>query len=204
MIRRPDGRKENPERFCIMSNRRAKKEAPEIPLARVIRESAHQIWLAGLGAMGRAETEGARWFESLIALGEQIEQSARLQIQRPIDAVEKTVTDVRETANDTWTRIELAFERRVANVLNSMQIPTSRDIDALTRRVEALQRQVAELIAEPGDPGSRAAARAPSRRKKAGSKKKVVRRKTSPRTAGTTSARKPGRRSKTGQARASG
>ncbi|MGD8976057.1 MAG: phasin family protein [Gammaproteobacteria bacterium] len=187
-----------------MSNKRGKKDAPDYPLARVIRESAHQIWLAGLGAMGRAETEGARWFESLISLGEQIEQSARLQIQRPIDAVEKTVTDVRETANDTWTRIEIAFERRVAHVLNSMQIPTSRDIDALTRRVEALQGLVAELSAESRDSGSRAAAKAPSRRKKAAGKKKAVRRKTSSRTGRTTTGRKPARRPKTGQTRASG
>lgn len=187
-----------------MSNKTANKDVSGYPLARVIRESAHQIWLAGLGAMARAETEGARWFENLIALGEQIEQSARLQIQRPIDAVEKTVTDVRETANDTWTRIEFAFERRVANVLNSMQIPTSRDIDALTRRVEALQGLVAELTAESRGSGSGAAAKAPAKRKKAGGKKKTVRRKTSPRAGRTPSARKPARRPKTAQTRASG
>jgi poly(hydroxyalkanoate) granule-associated protein len=186
-----------------MSNKKTKETLPEYPLARVIRESAHQIWLAGLGAMGRAETEGARWFENLITLGEQIEQSARMQIQRPIDAVEKTVTDVRETANDTWSRIELAFERHVAKVLNSMQIPTSRDIEALTRRVEALQRTVAELTAEPRSPASRPSTKkAPSGRKTAG-KKKAVRRKTPSRTGRTTSARKPARSRKTGQIRAS-
>lgn len=185
-----------------MSNKKTKDTLPEYPLARVIRESAHQIWLAGLGAMGRAETEGARWFENLIALGEQIEQSARMQIQRPIDAVEKTVTDVRETANDTWARIELAFERHVAKVLNSMQIPTSRDIEALTRRVEALQRTVAELTAEPRGPASRPSTKAPPGRKAAG-KKKAVRRKTPSRTGRTASARKPARSRKTGQIRAS-
>jgi len=151
-----------------MSNKKTTAGSPKIPLASAIRESAHQIWLAGLGAMGQAEARGARWFESLISLGEKIEQSARTQIARPVHAVEKTVNDARETAGDTWNWLELAFERRVANMLNSMQIPTSRDVEALTRRVEALQKTVAELTTRP----------VPSRRRAAGSGKAAKRAKT--------------------------
>jgi len=159
-----------------MSNKKTKTRSPQYPLAKAIRESAHQIWLAGLGAMGQAETKGAGWFESLISLGEQIEQSARTQIARPVHAVEKTVHDARETAGDTWTRLELAFERRIANMLNSMQIPTSRDVEALTRRVEALQKTVAELTAKPAPSGKRAAgAGKAAKRAKAPARKKVSR-----------------------------
>lgn len=188
-----------------MSNNRSRRADTDYPLAKAIRASAHQIWLAGLGALGRAETEGARWFESLISLGEQIERSARLQIQRPIDAVEKTVTDVRETANDTWTRLELGLERRIAKILNSMQIPTSRDIDALTRRVEALQRLVAELNSDPGTPGKRTRPGSPAAKKSSGTrgKKKVIRRKTSAKTGRAGSARAKTRRSASAKTRAS-
>lgn len=158
-----------------MSNKKTKTHPPQYPLAKAIRESAHQIWLAGLGAMGQAETKGASWFESLIALGEQIEHSARAQIARPVNAVEKTVNDARETAGDTWTRLELALERRIASMLNSMQIPTSKDVEALTRRVEALQKTIAELTAKPA-PSKRGGGAAKSRtRAKAAPRKKVTR-----------------------------
>ncbi len=188
-----------------MSNKKTKRADSEYPLTKGIRESAHQIWLAGLGAMGRAETEGKGWFESLISLGEQIERSARMQIQRPIDAVEKTVTDARETANDTWTRLELALERRIAKILNSMQIPTSRDIDALTRRVEALQRLVAELSTEPKTPGTRPRGKASGRSKTPSTrgKKKPIRRKASAKASRPTSSRKTARRSASPKTRAS-
>lgn len=188
-----------------MSNKKSKPADNDYPLAKVIRGSAHQIWLAGLGAMGRAETEGNSWFESLIALGEQIERSARMQIQRPIDAVEKTVTDVRETANDTWTRLELALERRIAKILNSMQIPTSRDIDALTRRVEALQRLVAELSTEPKTPDTRPRRKASGRSKTTSTtgKKKAIRRKTPAKASRASSGRKTARRSASRKTRAS-
>jgi len=39
-------------------------------LAGKIRESANQIWLAGLGGFSKAQQEGVKTFEALVAEGE--------------------------------------------------------------------------------------------------------------------------------------
>jgi len=112
--------------------------ASEHSLAIAIRDSANQIWLAGLGAYAKAGEEGTRVFDSLVALGERVETSAREQVFRPLRAAETKASEVRETASGTLGRLQLVFERRVAKILNALQIPTSRDVDELTQRVEEL------------------------------------------------------------------
>jgi poly(hydroxyalkanoate) granule-associated protein len=103
-------------------------------LARLISGSAHQVWLAGIGAYARAQHEGSRLFENLADLGDRIDQQAR-----------DRVNGVRSSANDTWDRLESAFVDRVARALNALQIPTARDVHELNRRVEALSRAVERL-----------------------------------------------------------
>jgi len=112
--------------------------ASEHSLAIGIRDSANRIWLAGLGAYAKAGEEGTRVFDSLVALGERVETSAREQVYRPIRAAESKASEVRETASGTLGQLQLVFERRVAKILNALQIPTSRDIDDLSQRVEEL------------------------------------------------------------------
>ena len=102
-------------------------------LATTLLDSANQIWLAGLGAYARAEEEGTRVFDQLVALGERVEARARDQVLRPIHAAERKVGEVRDSASGVYSHIRIAFERRVARLLNSLQIPTSRDVDLLGR-----------------------------------------------------------------------
>lgn len=109
------------------------------PLTDVIRTSANQIWLAGLGALAQAEDKGGDWFDSLTAAGEKLEKAARAQIARPMRVAEKRVTETRDSIEESWGAVLLVFERRFAKLLNSFQIPTQRDIAELTGRVEDLQ-----------------------------------------------------------------
>jgi hypothetical protein len=46
-------------------------------LSATIRESAQQIWLAGLGAFAKAQQEGNKVFDALIREGEAIQQKTR-------------------------------------------------------------------------------------------------------------------------------
>lgn len=118
-------------------------------LAALIRTSAHDIWLAGLGAYSRAGKEGSRFFESLVALGESVERRAREQVARPFRVAERRVENARSAVNETWARLELMFDRRVARALHSLQIPTQRDVAELTERVETLRHAVEELTGAP-------------------------------------------------------
>jgi hypothetical protein len=57
----------------------SKASASASPLAGAIKDSAQQIWLAGLGAFSKAQEEGGKAFESLVKEG--------LSIQRKTQAV---------------------------------------------------------------------------------------------------------------------
>ena len=63
-------------------------ETTESQLAVKIRESANQIWLAGLGASSKAQQEGVKMFEALVAEGEKVqvtvdERLADIERRRP-------------------------------------------------------------------------------------------------------------------------
>jgi polyhydroxyalkanoate synthesis regulator phasin len=58
------------------------------------------------------------------------------------------------------------FEERVLRALSSIGVPTSREIDALNQRIDALTRQVAALAPKPPRPAvKKAAAKAAPRKK---------------------------------------
>ena len=118
-------------------------------LGSLIRTSAHDIWLAGLGAYSRANKEGSRFFESLVELGAAAEKKARNQVARPFRAAERQMDGAKSAVHETWERLEMLFDRRVARALHSLQIPTQRDVAELTRRVAKLQALVEELSQRP-------------------------------------------------------
>ena len=139
------------------SNASAQAQADK--LSRTLSESAQQIWLAGVGAFGRAQTEGTKLFENLVKEGLNFEQTARklagsrADVVR--DAVESRVGQARERATDTWDRLEKVFEERVQRSLVKLGVPGRDDLNELSRRVDAL---TAELRRQGGSPAPRKAA----------------------------------------------
>lgn len=111
-------------------------------LSKTLSESAQQIWLAGVGAFGRAQTEGSKLFEGLVRDGAGLERSARRFAGNRADevrgAVENRVDQARERATDTWDRLEKVFEDRVQRALNRLGVPGRDDISDLSGRVDTL------------------------------------------------------------------
>ena len=105
-------------------------------------ESAQQVWLAGVGAFGRAQAEGIKHFETLVKEGLSVEQLTRKvaggKVGAVRDAVESTVGQARERASDTWDRLEKVFEERVQRALNRLGVPSREDLADLTSRVNSL------------------------------------------------------------------
>jgi len=118
----------------------AKSQSPLSPKS--ITESAQHIWLAGMGAFNRAQSEGSKLFETLVRDGLSLEQTARkfagsrAGVVR--DAVEGRVDQARERASDTWDKLEKVFEERVQRALIKLGVPGRDDLHALTQRVERL------------------------------------------------------------------
>ena len=111
-------------------------------LSKRLGESAQQVWLAGVGAFGRAQAEGTKLFETLVKEGLSLEQITRKtaggKAQAMRDAVESTVGQARERASDTWDRLEKVFEERVQKALVKLGVPGREDLKDLTDRVETL------------------------------------------------------------------
>ena len=106
-------------------------ERPETQIAARVRESASQIWLAGLGAFATAQREGLKVFENLVAEGEKLQEKAKLETDERIE-------DMRGKATGAWDKLEHVFEERVARALHALSVPTRKDIDQLSKRVSEL------------------------------------------------------------------
>jgi poly(hydroxyalkanoate) granule-associated protein len=110
----------------------------ESNLTGTIRDSATNIWLAGLGAFAKAQEEGGKLFEALVKEGEAVQKRASKSAQ-------EAITDARTKATGTWDKLEQVFVDRVSRALTSLNVPTKPDIDALAKRVEELTKATAKL-----------------------------------------------------------
>ncbi|MBV1775661.1 phasin family protein [Burkholderiaceae bacterium DAT-1] len=110
----------------------------ENQLTSTIKDSAQQIWLAGLGAFAKAQLEGTKVFDALVKEGETIQKKTR-------KVADEKIADVTGKAVDTWDKLEGVFEARVQRALSSLGVPSRKDIDVLSKRVAELSALVERL-----------------------------------------------------------
>jgi len=123
------------------------------PLADAIKDSAQQIWLAGLGAFSKAQAEGGKAFDTLVKEGLSIQRKTQAVAEERIsdasDRVTGMATDISSKAAGQWDKLENIFEDRVAKALNKLGVPSARDVEALLERIDGLSRQVQALGGAP-------------------------------------------------------
>ena len=143
------------------------------PLSGAIKDSAQQIWLAGLGAFSKAQAEGGKAFDTLVKEGLSIQRKtqavAEERISEATNRVSDMASDFSSKATGKWDKLENIFEDRVAKALNKLGVPSARDVDALIKRIDALSLQIK---------ASKAPAKAASPARKAAAAKKAAPRKT--------------------------
>jgi len=93
-------------------------EESEERLTKAVRESAQEIWKAGLGA-----------FTDLQKRARAVEGDRASHVAETVDTLEKV------------------FEERVTRALHSIGVPMRQDINVLIERMDELSRQVEELKA---------------------------------------------------------
>lgn len=121
------------------------KDNAESQLSKSIGESAHLVWLAGLGAFAKVGEEGGKLFEALVKEGEKLEERTREAAEDKLAAVRKKTGETRGRVMDAWDKVEQLFEDRLARVLGQLGVPGHDDLVELNQRVDALQERIDAL-----------------------------------------------------------
>ena len=131
-----------------------KKAAPaagllDSALAGSVKDSAQQIWLAGMGAFSKAQAEGGKVFEALVKEGLNLQKKTQGLAEDKISEVTGRMSamadNVTAKAGQNWDKLEAIFEARTAKAMSKLGVPTAKDVDALVKRVDALAAAVARL-----------------------------------------------------------
>ncbi len=129
----------------------AKPYAADMPGS--VKESAQQIWQAGLAAFTRAQAEGSKAFEALVKEGIGIQRKTTSAAEEKIaEATSKMSTmanDLSSKASGQWDKLETIFEERVAKALNKLGVPSDKDVKALIARIDELHAAIQKLTPQP-------------------------------------------------------
>ncbi|MEY4562117.1 MAG: hypothetical protein RLZZ618_1394 [Pseudomonadota bacterium] len=121
--------------------------------ASTVKESAQQIWLAGLGAFSRAQAEGGKVFDTLVKEGTTIQKKTQSVAEEKLSEVSSRMSgmagDVSAKAGQHWDKLESIFEERTSKALSKLGVPNAKDVAALVARVDELTAQVAKLSKAP-------------------------------------------------------
>ena len=121
-------------------------------LPHLAKESAEQIWLAGLGAFSKAQQEGGKVFNVLVqdglALQKQAQAMAQEQFQAASSRFEDLTSKVSERAAEPLDKLESLFEQRVAKALQRLGIPSAHDLQALQAQIALLTQELEQTRAQ--------------------------------------------------------
>ena len=136
-----------------MAEKKAEAGLLDSGLAGTIKESAQQIWLAGLGAFSKAQEEGGRLFETLVKEGTSLQRKTQSAAGDKLGDMAGRMTsmagDVGARAGQHWDKLESIFEDRTAKAMGKLGVPMKKDVDALVARIDELSAKVASLSRTP-------------------------------------------------------
>lgn len=117
-------------------------------LAGAVKDSAQQIWLAGMGAFSKAQAEGGKVFEALVKEGTSLQRKTQAVAEEKIGEMTNRMSamagDVQTKAGQHWDKLESIFEERTAKALGKLGVPSAKDLEALNKRIDELAAQIAK------------------------------------------------------------
>jgi|YNPNPStandDraft_1061719.scaffolds.fasta_scaffold02525_7 poly(hydroxyalkanoate) granule-associated protein len=96
--------------------------------------SLRKVLLAGIGAVALAQDEAENLLNRLVERGEIAEADAR-----------KLVQEVKARRQQEIKKVEEELDKRVAEVLQRMNVPTKADLESLSAQIAELTRKVEKL-----------------------------------------------------------
>lgn len=116
-------------------------------------ETLHRIWLAGLGAVSKAQHGAPQLLEELIEEGAQVDAQARSAAKKAVrdllgsmqKSVGSRIGEVRGRTSEALDNLEKIFQVRVHRALTQLGVPSAEEIEALSKRVHTLNESVDKL-----------------------------------------------------------
>ena len=110
-------------------------------LRATLRQSAHEIWLAGLGAFAKAQAESGKVFDALVKEGEHLQS----KVQAPLEQLSTKAEALAQQASRPWERLETTLDARSQQWLERLGLPSSAAWVALQAEVGRLRQEVDAL-----------------------------------------------------------
>ncbi len=121
----------------------AKKKSKE--LQQDIMDSAHKIWLAGLGAVAMAEQEGGKFLANLVEKGGKVEKKSKAKGKEQVERAKGTMAGMKTVAESYWETFGRTVDDQMTAVIHRIGVPTKEEIEILTQKVESLTVAVDKL-----------------------------------------------------------
>ncbi|MGM9483560.1 phasin family protein [Roseateles sp. NT4] len=144
-------------------------------VAKNVKDSAQQIWAAGLASFAKAQGEGSKVFEALVSEGLKLQKKTQSAAEEKLSAVATKVSgmagDVGAKAGQHWDKLESIFEQRVAKALKTLNVPSAGDVQSLIKRIDDLAVSAGLKKAAPAKAAKKAVVKKAAAVKKAVAKK---------------------------------
>src|SRR6478752_2728428 len=116
---------------------------PKDPPSDRVKDSAQQIWLAGLGAFAKMQEEGSKAFEALVKDGATVQRKTQKAAEESLNQAQARMagfaSEFGAKATGSWGKLENIFEERVARALEKLGVPSAQEVASLRARVETLE-----------------------------------------------------------------
>jgi poly(hydroxyalkanoate) granule-associated protein len=148
--------------------------------AATVKDSAQQIWLAGLGAFAKAQEEGGKVFEALVKEGVTLQKKTQSVAEDKLSEMASKMSgmagEVTTKAGQHWDKLETIFEERTAKALAKLGVPSAKDVAALNARIDELAAQLkgGKAPAAPRTAAKKAAAKPAAKRAPRAAAKKAA------------------------------
>lgn len=160
-------------------------------------EQLENVWLAGLGALSNAQKKGTETFDALVKQGEKFRKETTKKTESLIDDVQGALRDmsgeaqskaeglldrVRDRSN--LEKLQGAFDKRVADAMDRLNVPSKNDIDTINKKLNKILRSLEGK-------GTPAKKRTTTKRKTASKKKTAAKKASVKKVEAKASAKKP-------------
>lgn len=148
-----------------------------------IAEQLEHAFLAGLGALSDARKEGAKKFDTLVKEGEAFRKKTTSKTESLIDDVQDAIRDMADDAQSKatglldqvrgksrLTKLQSAFDTRVADAMDRLNVPSKNDIDAINKKLNKIIR----LLDDQGKPAAKKKTTRKKTTRKTAAKKKAA------------------------------